>query len=921
MAQQILKKSFSFVAGLNTEGGELVNPPNSWVEGDNVIPQTDGSIVNRQAIDLEEGYVLSTDTLTSIQKEQYAYAVAEWTSVAGNGNQHFTVVQHGRNIFFYLNSGLAISGTKKAFSIDISAYTANSSPYVKGTLPCDFVNVNGKLLIVSGATEPVLVTYDADADDITVEQLTLKERDFVGLDDGLAVDEHPIGTLSVRHNYNLLNQGWDSTKITDYEAAQSRYPSNAQSWIWGKNPSDAFTPSILDLQDFGTSPAPKGRFIMDIFRKDREEVSGLTMGDDRYTIVTSRPTTAAFFAGRAWYAGVEDAELGTTIWFSQVYRDDSSLSKCYQDNDPTAEIVSDLLASDGGYVRISDAGKVKALRPFGKSLYVFADNGIWAISGTATIGFAADSYEVTRVANVGILSAQALIRVPKGFVMWSDDGIYAVGQGDGGVSVSTVSSDKIQTLYDAIPEQHKENVRGAYSPLDSSVYWIYSDDDAADGVVDKWVANRILVLDVSLGAFYTHTVSSVTDGPNIVGLWITRPRVQDIGTADVTTSLGVNVTDSGLAQVTVADIEYLTGDPHVMFLVQYKNGANDFRYTFAEFGAAYDESNLNLITNWESFNTTWTPTNATVGVDVDTGPDNASATVDAIRGTAGLAEHSLQHSFTMASDSTDYTCSVWVKAGTQSVVRLAVQNKVGTVKDCWYNLSTGAVGTDNSDGSSITSYGGGWYRLTITCDSAAGGSVPYFKIAPVSADAATTYTATGGVDDLLVWGAKAEEGSAASKYVPVNSESPEVLRDWYSFDGVGAGFVPYLTTGYDFSQAGADRFIQLMYIMTYLRRTVTGTDSNGAEVNPSSILMRGKWEWADSAVSNRWSTPQQIYRNRRNFMTDTFLTTFDDGQPVVYAKSKLRGRGHVLQLNFTGEVDKHFEMLGWSALYLGTENV
>jgi hypothetical protein len=47
---------------------------------------------------------------------------------------------------------------------------------------------------------------------------------------------------------------------------------------------------------------------------------------------------------------------------------------------------------------------------------------------------------------------------------------------------------------------------------------------------------------------------------------------------------------------------------------------------------------------------------------------------------------------------------------------------------------------------------------------------------------------------------------------------------------------------------------------------------------------------------------------------------FDNGFPLVVAKSKVRGRGKVLQLKFESEDGKDMQLAGWSILQLGNAN-
>jgi len=51
--QAAVKDAFTFVGGLNTEGGFFVTPENSWKEGVNVVPTIDGSIERRAGLDYE----------------------------------------------------------------------------------------------------------------------------------------------------------------------------------------------------------------------------------------------------------------------------------------------------------------------------------------------------------------------------------------------------------------------------------------------------------------------------------------------------------------------------------------------------------------------------------------------------------------------------------------------------------------------------------------------------------------------------------------------------------------------------------------------------------------------------------------------------------------------------------------------------
>ena len=59
-----------------------------------------------------------------------------------------------------------------------------------------------------------------------------------------------------------------------------------------------------------------------------------------------RPTTNAYFAGRAWYAGTPANVLGQHVLFSQIIEKDAQYGRCFQSNDPTSEQAPDLVESD-----------------------------------------------------------------------------------------------------------------------------------------------------------------------------------------------------------------------------------------------------------------------------------------------------------------------------------------------------------------------------------------------------------------------------------------------------------------------------------------------------------------------------------------------------------------------------------------------
>lgn len=88
--------------------------------------------------------------------------------------------------------------------------------------------------------------------------------------------------------------------------------------------------------------------------------------------------------------------------------------------------------------------------------------------------------------------------------------------------------------------------------------------------------------------------------------------------------------------------------------------------------------------------------------------------------------------------------------------------------------------------------------------------------------------------------------------------------------------------------------------------------------NESSLLMQARWDWADNTIAGKWGTSQQVYRHKRQFMLGGSELAGDlpDGQPIVIARNKVRGRGRALHLSFVAEAGKDAHILGWSTNFI-----
>ena len=600
-AQAAVKDAFTFVGGLVTEGGYFITPENSYKEGVNVIPQIDGTIERRNGLDYENEYALYAAAISSDSKNLWAFTTGTWSTVAGSGNRDFIVAQLGRYLHFYNAATGSISSSKNTvFSIDLNSYKVPGNVNTTGVAVCSFSSTYGKLIITSADTLPVLVTYTPVPGDentwgtFEVKKIDLKIRDFKGKSlidsSGVAVpiNEEYTGAQWIAKGisltdvkYNLYNQGWTDTQIDAYKTANGdKYPANTKSWIYGKDTNDNFDSTVLNKQDFGNSPAPKGHYIIDPFIN-----------------IVYRPKACAFFAGRTWYAGMPSSDLLGTVFFSQVLDNIDKVGSCYQTNDPSSEIISDLEDDDGGTIEIPEAGEIVALQPLGRGVMVLATNGIWFISGIDQ-GFKASNYAVDRISAVGCVGGKSVVAAEGSLLYWSTDGVYVVSATNSvEYSASNVSDKNIKTFYQDIPILGKLYAEGSYNATDKTIYWLYSNSIDTSTSSGRYNKDTVLAFDVRLTSWYWFSIDS-TSGVIPVSIETTKETstISNVYTVISGVDTILASTDS-----VVANVANITGTRKLYKILSlHPVTSNNYSVTFSDFTNTRDSSTK--FKDWYSYN-------------------------------------------------------------------------------------------------------------------------------------------------------------------------------------------------------------------------------------------------------------------------------------------------------------------------------
>jgi hypothetical protein len=548
----------TFIAGLITEAGPLTFPENASIDELNCLLFRKGNRRRRLGIDYENDHALSTSTVTDTLAASNSITTGVWTSVAGSGVRNFLVVQIDTTLHFYDLSYTPLSDGLKSFTQDISSFAATGATDT-GSEPLDFESGRGLLFCSSKKLEPFYIEYNDTLDTITAAQISLEIRDFDGVVESPALDndEEP-SSLNITHEYNLKNQGWNSTggaspidHIAVYAASQTNYPNNAQQWFTGKNSSDVFDPALLIKFSTGNTLAPRGHFLLNPFYKDRStvsSVSGLTIESE-----DNRPEVIKFYAGRMWYMGVDSSAINGHVFFSQVVITPEHAGRCYQQSDPTGEELSELLDNDGGVVVIPELGQVRGAVVKDRFLIIFASNGVWAISGASQDGFKATDFQVQKITNVGCIGKDTVVETESFPIWWSDQGIYTIGANEGGeLQGQSLSLQTIETFYqDEIPTASKKYARGIYDPASKRVMWLYNTTGPTD-TTDRWKYNACLLLDTSLGAFYPWKIKDLTnESPYLVGVFNTQAALTISDESDVIDSSGNELQDSSFNDVIV----------------------------------------------------------------------------------------------------------------------------------------------------------------------------------------------------------------------------------------------------------------------------------------------------------------------------------------------------------------------------------
>ena len=194
----------------------------------------------------------------------------------------------------------------------------------------------------------------------------------------------------------------------------------------------------------------------------------------------------------------------------------------------------------------------------------------------------------------------------------------------------------------------------------------------------------------------------------------------------------------------------------------------------------------NLWTGSEDLNSLNLKVNVTVSSNTTTSPDGY-INADKLQETSANGNHFIYGSKFSVTSGTAYTMSFFAKQGERRYLVFQGDAQAGLLgNSSVYDLQTGTVYFNANTTNTITSYGNGWYRITVTT-TATGTSTayPFFAINQSASNSFQSYAGTTG-NGFFLYGFQAEVGSYATSYIPTVASTVTRNADVISKTGISS---------------------------------------------------------------------------------------------------------------------------------------
>lgn len=529
--------------------------PANWPEGAcsdilNMEIGLTGEVLRRLGITEEQA---GGNLILAAQAPLDTYAVTAhlWRDAGGSPGNDILIIQRGLAIAAYGNSYPLADYFVGNFTLQVDVSDPKSASY-----PISVTSINGDAIIVHPQIKPhVLALNDDGSLTLTPIKLEMRVQESISF---APISARPT-ELTPEYEFDLRNAGWPYTAVASIDEKGTGvttadpvqytknklgyYPALSDIYYAAKTSTaeeapaiGVFSPWEMRKTEPTTGFAVNGRFITEVFSINTNQLmtssyiplpldpqlqdildaingmwpgtipgtfgqigSPLTTG----TVIRStarRPTAVATLNGRIVYAG-RDYNDAYCLFFSQLAVSKLAYGKCYQEADPTAEEVNDLVATDGGVIRAPGMGTVLKMIEMNSQLIIFSTTGVWALDGGGTDAFSATAFRISRISAEGCLSTSSVVELGDAIMFFGKTGIHVVATDNvGTTTVQNMSINTIQRFYDSLPLSAKILAAGAADSTLGRVEWTMTLHD------DATYYTLILVFDVRLGGWRKHRV-------------------------------------------------------------------------------------------------------------------------------------------------------------------------------------------------------------------------------------------------------------------------------------------------------------------------------------------------------------------------------------------------------------------------------
>ena len=232
-----------------------------------------------------------------------------------------------------------------------------------------------------------------------------------------------------------------------------------------------------------------------VFTKDQDSGDYFSKQGD-----SSRITDVAYMSGKYFYLCKD------SVLFSQTVKEDGTgFDLCYQNADPTSTEVSDVVTTDGGYVKFNTMGRGMALKTFNRGVLVFGRDVVYGLISPIEGKFTATDYDILELSRAGLIGSESVVSTTQQVYYWSPTGIYTIGvnpETGSTIFAQSISLNTIQTFYNNLPIYSKEHCKGVYDYTTNRIYWYYPTDEEHLNNLDG-----CLVYDITYNCFMPQQIS------------------------------------------------------------------------------------------------------------------------------------------------------------------------------------------------------------------------------------------------------------------------------------------------------------------------------------------------------------------------------------------------------------------------------